>query len=75
MRPVSRLVALCVLLAGMLPWALALASVRDPGIAVVFHSLGHQLPERTLSIVGVPMLVCSRCAGIYAGIVTAGGGS
>lgn len=26
------------------------------------------MPERTLSFFGGPMVVCSRCAGIYAGI-------
>ena len=57
-----------VLAAGTLPWALALARVRHADLVLAFHTLCHQLPERTLSILGAPMLVCSRCAGVYAGV-------
>ncbi len=28
----------------------------------------HQQPERTLTILGAPMVVCSRCAGLYLGL-------
>lgn len=34
-----------------------------------FSAVCHQLPERTLSIAGVPLAVCSRCVGIYTGLV------
>lgn len=37
----------------------------------VFHTFCHQIPERTLTLLGSPMLVCSRCAGIYAGVALA----
>lgn len=57
-----------VALAGILPWALAIAGVHAPELAQVFHTLCHQRPERTLAIFGAPMLVCSRCAGVYAGV-------
>ncbi|MCA9652983.1 MAG: DUF2085 domain-containing protein [Myxococcales bacterium] len=57
-----------VFLTGVLPWVLVLAGARDPEIATVFRALCHQIPERTLSISGVSMVVCSRCAGIFAGM-------
>lgn len=34
-----------------------------------FHTLCHQIPERTFSIGGVPLAACHRCTGIYAGLV------
>lgn len=61
-------IPLFMLVAGVLPWALALAGVEDPALVAAFHPLCHQIPERALVIWGVPMLVCSRCAGIYAGV-------
>jgi uncharacterized membrane protein len=33
-----------------------------------FHFLCHRMPERILSIDGVPMPMCSRCAGIWLGL-------
>ncbi|HVY47534.1 MAG TPA: DUF2085 domain-containing protein [Minicystis sp.] len=33
-----------------------------------FHFLCHRMPERILSIGGVPMPMCSRCAGIWVGM-------
>lgn len=32
-----------------------------------FHSLCHQIPDRSFWINGQPMAVCSRCIGIYSG--------
>lgn len=55
-------------LAGVLPWALSLARLQTPAMWLSFHALCHQMPERTLWLSGEPMLVCSRCAGMYAGI-------
>jgi uncharacterized membrane protein len=53
--------------AGLLPWLFALARSRPAGAVASFALLCHQKPERTLAIAGVPMLVCSRCAGLYLG--------
>jgi uncharacterized membrane protein len=53
--------------AGLLPWVALLAGPRALCLKPVFHPFCHQIPERTLSV-GVPMLVCSRCAGLYLGM-------
>src|SRR5262245_24781194 len=61
-------------LGGALPWLLPLARRYLPlGTAGVtldlaFVSMCHRLPERTLSLAGVPMPLCSRCAGVFAGV-------
>lgn len=57
-----------VVLTGALPWALLLAPIHGHQVALAFRTLCHQLPERTLVVSGAPMVVCSRCAGVYAGV-------
>jgi uncharacterized membrane protein len=54
--------------AGLMPWLLAMLRARSATFVAVFHTLCHQRPERTLVLFGEPMLVCSRCAGLYAGL-------
>ncbi|MDR0499166.1 MAG: DUF2085 domain-containing protein [Holophagales bacterium] len=54
-------------LLGALPWILV-AFDQNPISMLLFKGFCHQIPERTLIICGAPMAVCSRCAGIYAGI-------
>ncbi|HLP07583.1 MAG TPA: DUF2085 domain-containing protein [Opitutaceae bacterium] len=54
--------------AGLIPWLFAAARARPAAAIALFHGLCHQLPERTACLGGVAMLVCSRCAGIYAGV-------
>jgi uncharacterized membrane protein len=69
LRPAERFgLQALVLMAGLSPWILALMRARAPELTVVYRALCHQRPERTLVLWGVPMLVCSRCAGLYAGV-------
>jgi uncharacterized membrane protein len=61
---------------GLLPWLRSFGGAILPGAAReaiewTFAPLCHHLPERTLWIGGAPMCVCSRCAGLYAGLVIA----
>ena len=51
---------------GALPWALTVAGVDG---AFFFAQLCHQMPDRTLHLHGEAMVVCSRCAGIYLGLM------
>lgn len=59
---------------GALPWVLPFARALLPlGRAgelldLFFVPMCHRLPERTLSLAGVAMPLCSRCAGIFAGV-------
>ena len=54
--------------AGLLPWLLALRPAWSRVVFPVFRTLCHQRLERTLVIFGAPMVVCSRCAGLYLGV-------
>ena len=61
---------LLIVLAGLIPW-LAWA-LPEPAWQAAMHSLSsfcHQRPERTVEWMGKLMPVCSRCAGIYAGLI------
>jgi uncharacterized membrane protein len=40
-------------------------------IDLAFAALCHHAPERTLTLAGESMCVCSRCAGLYAGVLLA----
>jgi uncharacterized membrane protein len=53
---------------GLLPWIMA--GHRSALLEAVFATTCHRLPERSLLLGGVQMLVCSRCAGIYLGLLT-----
>lgn len=59
---------------GALPWVLPLARARLPlgpiGALLdgMFFFVCHRRPERTLALFGVPMPLCSRCAGIALGL-------
>jgi uncharacterized membrane protein len=53
---------------GAMPWLLALSPRAAALFWPVFHGLCHQQPERTLILLGAPMVVCSRCAGLFAGL-------
>lgn len=39
------------------------------GLMQAFHAVCHQLPERSFHISGIPLAVCHRCTGIYAGLL------
>jgi uncharacterized membrane protein len=74
-RPSLLSIVRCALvLLGALPWSLPLARSRVPlgelGAALdrVFAPMCHRMPERSLALDGVVMPLCSRCAGIFAGI-------
>jgi len=57
-----------ILFVGLVPWLVAAIgelSVLHPA----FKPFCHQEPERSLFFGGTQMVVCSRCAGIYAGLV------
>jgi uncharacterized membrane protein len=60
--------------AGVLPWLLTLLRAWLPlgavGVALdaTFITMCHRMPERTLVLAGVAMPLCSRCAGIFAGV-------
>jgi uncharacterized membrane protein len=62
------------ILVGALPWVLPFARAWLPlGRAgelldLLFLPMCHRLPERTLTLAGVAMPLCSRCAGIFAGL-------
>ncbi len=46
----------------------------DTGAALTrlfFAPICHQIPERSLHILGTPLPVCARCAGIYGGALLA----
>lgn len=65
---------------GGLPWLSALAGRALPvslrhAIALAFAASCHHMPDRTLQMYAQPMCVCSRCAGVYAGIALAAVGS
>jgi len=50
------------------PWLLILFREQGRQLQPTFHAFCHQMPARTLVVMGNPMVVCSRCAGIYAGM-------
>ncbi len=59
---------------GSFPWVVPLLRAWLPlgvvgqALDAAFLSMCHRMPERTLALAGVPMPLCSRCAGIFAGV-------
>lgn len=72
--PLLALVRVSFVLVGVYPWLLPYARAHLPlgplgWLAdAMFVVVCHRLPERTLLIAGVEMPICSRCAGIFAGL-------
>lgn len=70
----ARVVRVGAVIVGLGPWLLPPARAWLPlgALGVVldaaFVTMCHRLPERTLVLAGVMMPVCSRCAGIFAGV-------
>jgi len=78
--PSPRHAALLLTLLGVLWCALIVAppflasAGLDAGAAMVrflFAPVCHQIPERSFHILGSPLPVCARCAGIYGGALLA----
>jgi uncharacterized membrane protein len=59
---------------GVLPWVVPLLRAWLPlgplGVSLdaMFVTMCHRIPERTLTLAGVAMPLCSRCAGVFAGV-------
>lgn len=59
---------------GVLPWLLPIARAHLPlgafgrALDLAFLPFCHRIAERTLALSGIPMPLCSRCAGIFGGI-------
>ncbi len=52
------------------------AAVAAPALGLLWpywllHALCHQRPDRCLLVAGLPMALCARCFGIYAGALAA----
>jgi uncharacterized membrane protein len=69
-----RLAAASLLWTGVLPLAAYLRSVPDAAaalFALLIYGVGgvicHQQPERSFYVASIPLPVCARCTGIYAG--------
>lgn len=55
--------------AGAVPLAGFFGGSVEETLRRVFASYCHQRPERTLVLLGHTMVVCSRCFGLYLGVV------
>jgi uncharacterized membrane protein len=59
---------------GVFPWMLPFLRAWLPlgavgvGLDAAFVTMCHRMPERTMTLAGVAMPLCSRCAGIFAGV-------
>lgn len=58
---------------GLSPWIFPLVARWLPARAAalvdsVFEATCHRIADRTLALAGAPMPLCSRCAGIFAGV-------
>ena len=53
---------------GLIVAAPLVSNISSP-IYTFFSYVCHQIPERTLHISGHPMAVCSRCFGVYFGLL------
>ncbi len=67
---IALIILLLWMLGPMLPWVL------DDGAGLLwrfqYRYLCHQIPDRCIRLHGIPMAVCERCFGIYAGLFAGG---
>lgn len=76
LRPVLyRVAQITLVVVGALPWIAPLVTPRWtlPGSVIWaldngFDAVCHRIPERALPLAGTLMPICSRCAGIFAGL-------
>ena len=56
----------------VLAWVASIVAaplMDTPAIYAFFSYICHQLPDRSFHLDGQPMAVCSRCIGVYAGLL------
>lgn len=49
------------------PFTTAQGRAGGGGLYWIFHSICHQIPERSFHLAGEPFGVCHRCTGLYVG--------
>ncbi len=69
----ARATRAALLVAGASPWVMPFVGRWLPrsiasAVDFLFASTCHRIPSRTLELAGAPMPLCSRCAGIFAGL-------
>jgi uncharacterized membrane protein len=73
-RVLPRLARVLFVGVGIFPWVLPLLRAWVPlgavgvGLDAAFMTMCHRMPERTLTLAGNAMPLCSRCAGVFAGV-------
>jgi uncharacterized membrane protein len=73
-RILPRLARALFVFVGVFPWILPLLRAWLPlgvvgeGLDAAFLTMCHRMPTRTMTLAGVAMPLCSRCAGIFAGV-------
>jgi uncharacterized membrane protein len=73
-RALPRLARVALVVIGALPWWIPVARAELPlggigrALDALFVPMCHRLPDRSLALFGVLMPVCSRCAGVFAGL-------
>ena len=43
---------------------------EESAVRLIFRSVCHQIPERSLALLGSPVGVCARCFGLYLGFLS-----
>ena len=57
------------LLATSVLFTVAVSAGAPPQLRALFRPFCHGMPERCFTLEGVPMPICARCTGIYAGFL------